>query len=465
LVLARGKKNNFMYWANFLHIYQPPTQTPEMLLKVTNESYRKIFTGLLANPTAKLTLNINGVLTEMFANNGCEDVISQIRTLLERGQLELTASAKFHPLLPKLPETQIIRQIELNNETNRKYFGRLYQPKGFFPPEMGYDERVGKIVQKLGYKWIIIDELASPIPLDPTKTYVDSSGMHYFFRERGASFKILSAQLGTAQSLIRELADRLDKNEYMLTAMDGETFGHHRLGLEQLLLEIYQSPQIPTVFISELLELFPNTITVLPRASTWALMPRDILKNTPFSRWDDPSNQIHQKQWELTNLVLELVEREGPEEQKLVDFALHSDQYWWASAKPWWSLEMIERGAYELLTAIKSFKLATDNDRGLAWSLYIDIITMGFDWQRSGKVASLSKEEDEEINTRMTEDRPFLSQEDFKQMIDTMEKQMLTAAQDREYSRAELFRKRIEQLQTEMDKAPVDRKNEIRVNQ
>jgi microcystin degradation protein MlrC len=63
-----------MYWANFLHIYQPPTQTKEILDRVTNESYRKIVAGLLDNPTAKVTLNINGVLTEMLAENGYQDV-------------------------------------------------------------------------------------------------------------------------------------------------------------------------------------------------------------------------------------------------------------------------------------------------------------------------------------------------------------------------------------------------------
>jgi len=67
-----------MYWANFLHIYQPPIQSPEILLKVTKESYRKILDGLLQNSQGKLTLNINGCLTEMLAKNGCSDVIEQI---------------------------------------------------------------------------------------------------------------------------------------------------------------------------------------------------------------------------------------------------------------------------------------------------------------------------------------------------------------------------------------------------
>ena len=445
-----------MYWANFLHIYQPPTQTREILLKVTSESYRKILAGLLENPQAKLTLNISACLTEMLAENDCLDVIENIRTLLTRGQLELTESAKYHPLLPKLPESQIVRQIKLNHETNKKYFGDLYQPKGFFPPEMGYDSRLGKIIQGLGYEWIILDELACPVPLNSTKIFVNRDGMKYFFRERETSFKILSAQLGTAQSLTKEFGDRVEKNEYLLTAMDGETFGHHRPGLEKLLTEIYKSSQIKTCLISDLPELFPDNLTVEPLASTWALISKENFKKNPFYRWDDAENPIHKKQWELTDLVLKLAESEGPEEQKLVDSAIYSDQYWWASAKPWWSLEEIEKGAFGLLTAVRNFKNISKETLEKAEDLYIDIITTGFEWQRNGTVTALSREEDEEIKARTHEGNSYLSQTDFDQMIDTLEKQMLTAANDHEYLRAESFRKRIEELND---------KNIIKVNE
>lgn len=455
-----------MYWANFLHIYQPPTQTKEILDKVTNESYRKIIEGLLQNPNAKLTLNINAVLTEMLMEYGHQDVVQNIRILLERGQIELTASAKFHPLLPKIPKEEVVRQIRLNDESNKKYYGDAYQPLGFFPPEMGYSPEVGEIVSELGYKWIILDELSCPdLPLNPTQIYSNSKGLHFFYRERGPSFKILSAQLGTAETLIREFGDRLPKNEYLLTAMDGETFGHHRLGLEQLLLEIYKSPQLPTVKISELLGMFPAQIVSEARPSTWALMPKDIAKNIPFSRWDNPENPIHQKQWELTNMAIDLVKGEAETEHQLLDIALHSDQYWWASAKPWWSLEMIERGAFELLSAIRGFKNTTEADKQRAWDLYIEIITLGFAWQRTGIVANLSKSEDEEIKERMDQGRSYITHEEYQKMIETLNKQMLAAASDQEYSRAEQFKKRIIELTADMENQPHEHDDEITVNQ
>jgi len=455
-----------MYWVNFLHIYQPPTQTEEILLKVANESYRKVVDGLLKNPNAKLTLNINAVLTEMLVKFGYADIIENIKKLLERGQIELTASAKFHPLLPMIPKEEVVRQIRLNNETNSKYFGSAYQPQGFFPPEMGYSPALGEIIADLGYKWVILDELSCPnLPLDPTKLYKNRRGLYFFFRERGPSFKILSAQIGTAESLVREFGDRLRRDEYMLTAMDGETFGHHRLGLEQLLLEIYQSPKLPTVRVSDLFSLFSDTLFLEPRPSTWALMPKDIALNLPFARWNNPDNPIHQKQWELTRMALKLVTGEDETRHQLLDIALHSDQYWWASAKPWWSLEMIERGAHELLTAIRGFKNSTAEDKQIAWDLYIDIITTGFEWQRTGMVANLSKREDEEMKERMSKDTPYISPEEYKKMIDALNTQMLAAAANQEYSRADQFRKRIEELTAENKNIPHVHDVDIKINQ
>lgn len=454
-----------MVWANFLHIYQPPTQSKEILDKVTRESYVKVLQGLWDNPTAKATLSVPGCLTEMLARWGHGDVIERISALLQRGQLELTETAKYHAFLPKLPEEEIVRQIKLNHQTNRKYFGPAYRPMGFFPPEMAYSEKVGRVVRKLGYQWMILDEVAIPtgIKYRADVSYADGSGLHFFFRERGMSFKILSAQLGTGSGLIRELGERLDRSEYLLTAMDGETFGHHRMGLENLLTEIYKDQRLPTVFVSDLRRLFVKTVKVSPRPSTWALMDYDLAKKEPYSRWDDRGNSIHKLQWQLVKLAVETAGKESGKARASLDQALHSDQFWWASARPWWSLEMVERGAHDLVAAIK-VSGATAAEKAAADKIYTEIIRTGFDWQRSGKVANLSRREDEEIKARMFADKTVVTVEEYSRMIATLESQMLAAAEAREYARAELLRKRIEELSDERDKVPHAHEAEVTVN-
>src|SRR3989338_5490743 len=124
-----------MFWANFLHFYQPPTQKEFWIHKITAEAYRPILKGLLANPRNKVTLNVSGILLEHFERYQELDIIEMLRELLIRGQVELTGSAKYHPLLPFLPESEVIRQIKLNEEVLHKYFGEAWKLSGFFPPE------------------------------------------------------------------------------------------------------------------------------------------------------------------------------------------------------------------------------------------------------------------------------------------------------------------------------------------
>ncbi|MDD5145975.1 MAG: hypothetical protein PHF44_04000 [Candidatus Pacebacteria bacterium] len=451
-----------MIWANFLHIYQPANQTKKILTNVANQSYRKILAILKESPKAKLTLNINACLTELLVKNGFEDVIFDIKDLIKAGKLELTESAKFHAFLPKLPEDEVIRQIKLNHETNKKYFGETYNPKGFFPPEMAYNPKVAKIVHDLGYEWILADEASFPgEDPDYSKIYkIKGLGdFKIFFRERETSFKILSAQLASGPILISDLGDRLKKHEYLLTAMDGETFGHHRPGLEKLLFDIYQSAELPTCTISELPNLFQEEVCE-PVQATWTLMHKDLARNVPFSRWDDPKNKIHQLQWKLTNLAIKTVHSSKPEKKgfqkarDLLDRALHSDQYWWASAKPWWSLEMLEKGAKELMETVLISPGVSKKAKEEAEDLYKRIVFLALDWQRYGIVEDLVKEHyDEEIALRLDTTAPYVPPEEFDKIIAHLKKQELESAQIEEYERAAQFRDRINELKAKRDEA------------
>lgn len=455
-----------MYWANFLHFYQPPTQKAFWVKKIANESYRVLIKGLRADPQAKLTLNINAVLVELFDKYDCQDVIAGIRELAERGQIELTASAKFHPFLPLMPAEEIRRQVKLNTETNKKYFGQAYDPKGFFPPEMGYSRAVADVVHDLGFEWLIIDELAfngKLHQLDWETVYhlKDAGDFTIFFRERDTSFRILSAEVGisvfSAGMLVKLLGDRIKTNQYMLTAMDGETFGHHRPGLDTLLFELYQVPDITSVTLSELRAKIKKTGTTEPLSSSWALMRKDLEQNTPFSRWKDETNEIHVRQWELTYLAidsLKLLNQTDPTWstiRTMLDRALHSDQYWWASASPWWSIEMIEAGAKELKDVVLKNPAASADEKTRAQKLYENILFTAFEWQRTDKIADLIKASDEDVTQRITKEVPHIPLAEFDAMIRSLTNQMLASAKNKEYERAAQLRDRITELEAKKD--------------
>ncbi|RJQ30607.1 hypothetical protein C4572_04060 [Candidatus Parcubacteria bacterium] len=455
-----------MYWANFLHIYQPVVQKDIWVKRVADESYRKIFRGLLDIDRAKITLNISGVLCDLLEKNGCSDVLESIKNLIDAGKLEITGSAKYHAFLPLLPESEIERQIVLNEETLDKYFGKNWKKGGFFPPEMAYSKKVAEVAKRLGYKWMIVDEMAFPpgkkIEKDVIYEIKGIKDFHVFFRERNLTFKILSgSRVSSLPAIMKFLEKRIGNSEYSVTAMDGETFGHHRPGLENLMFDLLREESIKPATITELLDIFPKKEIIEPRPSTWAAVPRDFEVGEPYFRWKSSGNQIQQWQWELLELAAEIVSRNEDEDIRgRLDRALHSDQFWWSSARPWWSLEWIERGAYDLKEIINDSKNASKEEREKAEELYKQIIFTGFDWQRSGKVDELSRSENEEIQERLEEkEKFFITKEEYEEMVKNLNEQIEEAVKHREYHRAAMIKDRIRELKEEMEKGVQEKKS------
>jgi hypothetical protein len=393
-----------MLFSIFLHFYQPHFQQKDILERIVNESYRKIIKILKENEKAKITININAGLLEILKENNYSDIINDFKFLASRGQIEFTATAAYHAFLPLLPEKEIKRQILINQEICQKYFGSLYQPEGFFSPELAYDFKVAKIAKELGFKYILAEELASPIKQNFEKIY-QIEGLDDFyiiFRNKRISVLILSAILRNVNSLKEEIKEDLEKEKYILAIMDAETFGHHRPGLENFLAEFLKDKTIKKANLSEIFERFKSQEKISPRSCTWSSEEQDfwlekekkIVANYPFILWFHPQNRIHQLQWEFTYFLIDEIEKykelkNYQEIRKKLDQAISSDQYWWASAQPWWSLEMIEQGAFNLKEI--AYLLPDEKVKEKAEKYYAEILKIAFDWQRTGKIRQAYK--------------------------------------------------------------------------
>ena len=114
---------------------------------------------------------------------------------------------------------------------------------------------------------------------------------------------------------------------------------------------------------------------------------------------------------------------------------------------------MIERGAFELKTVILNSPEATKKEKDRAEQLYRDILFQGFEWQRTGKVEAISRQEDEEIQERLeVKEKLFINREEYQEMIDSLEKEMHFSANAEEYHRAAMIKDRIRELREEIKK-------------
>lgn len=372
-----------IYWGLLLHFYQPPTQLGSILRKVAEESYRPLIALLRKYPHARVTVNLCGVLSEMLWESGCSDVLQGLRELAEGGQVEFTGTGKFHPILPLIPKEEMRRQISANLITNRHFLGDAFAPKGFFPPEMAYSREILEPVLELGHSWIVLSGVACPgsWPRDVIyETLCNGERLAVLFRD-----DLLSNLISFRQTDSKGFPEQLRrlrgtaKDIYVITAMDAETFGHHIPGWDRLFLgEVYaalvqesrgaEAPrrgasraervaaEVKAVTLSELVELFPKGSPIEPLPSSWSTTGQDIEAGNPYPLWKDKDNPLHALQWEHLGIAMDLVAKAGEVAEtedtrrfaavgrQLLDEALHSCQFWWASHRPMWDINMVSRG-------------------------------------------------------------------------------------------------------------------------
>lgn len=139
--------------------------------------------------------------------------------------------------------------------------------------------------------------------------------------------------------------------------------------------------------------------------------------------------------------------------RKKIDKALASDQFFWASGEPWWSVEMIEKGAWALFELVKSLsKNKEELERGRNY--YLRILARAFQWQRKGKIEEKTKKYQEAIKIPFKERTFGISKEGkkvFEEVVRLFKKKMSEAAKKKNYEKAILWRDAVWKLETKND--------------
>ncbi len=371
--------------AILLHAYQPPTQFPKVLEKIVRETYAPLLQTLQHTHRGKLTLNLVGSLVEQLKAQGFSEIVEGFRELSSRGSIELVGTAAYHPLLPKLPISEIKRQDDVNRLINAELFA-TNRPEGFFIPEMWNNLRVLSALNDMGYRWTVLSESAFPgagiiekgqhasLGTNKKLYVLKDKELVLFFRDRPLSLMLAFNHTLTYQTALKAIKEHIDYSgdEYMVLAVDAETFGHHIKGNLSLLRELLDSDELEFVGISDLLTLPLEKQAIEPVEATWGVIEQEKGERV-FIRWDNEDNPIHVLQWELFNLALSVGVHESANPDVL-DKALHSDQFWWASMSPCWHAEMIKRGTDMLKNAIDSSPKVTKTDKKKAERLYANIL-------------------------------------------------------------------------------------------
>lgn len=384
-----------MFWINFLHLYQPANIEKERVIEATKMSYERIIRALEEHPEIKFTLNITGCLLARWDEEfHYDDLIGRINKLIKKGQIELVGSAAYHALLPLVSITEAKKQIEENEVIIKKYFGNI-RLKGFFFPEMAIDEKTAKLVKKLGYEWIIVDEIAlGKIGASKNdKGYIDkSSGLKVIFRNRDISESYVP------ESLLKSIKENTAGSA--ITASDAELYGlrhiDHLADFEKLL----KHKDLSTSTISNFIKTIRSFEKIRLASCSWQTTEKELQQNKNFFLWNN-GGIIHKKLWHLAVLAESLNLKNIKDENYFwsrwhLVRGLASCVFWWASGKDFrqvfgpvaWNPDEIERGINELVRSIRTLEGSTDLKTKLeAEKLALDIKKLIWKkhWSRYGK--------------------------------------------------------------------------------
>ncbi len=345
-------------WVNFLHIYQPSWQDPDTVRQITRESYEFLVMMLKRHHRIRATFNISGTLLTTLEALGYHELLADLVSLVKQGQIELTGTAHFHAFLPELPASEIDRQIKLQEETMEKYFPG-WKKDGFFLPEMAYTPEVGKVIADRGYGWIILDPMSAGIEVKTDVRYQDRvTGLTVLFRNRRFSKSYPPEKIYTSL--------KGNGEETIITATDGEMYGHFHQDWQKHLKQTLESEAITVLTVNDYLKTLTKSETIELRQASWETRRSQLAKNNPFSIWYNKSNPIHRQLWSLAHDAMRIVNDHVADPNFFwarthLDQGLASCSFWWASdvktsafAPVAWNPDEVEKGAQQLIKSIRS---------------------------------------------------------------------------------------------------------------
>jgi alpha-amylase len=229
-----------------LHNHQPVGNFPSIFEQAYREAYEPMVGALERHPGVRVALHYTGPLLDWF-QQAHPDLLSRVRGLVARGQLEIMTGGYYEPILPAIPDRDKHGQILKMTQAVRDLFG--YEPTGLWLAERVWEPHLPKPLAAAGIAYTVVDDTHF---LHVGLTERELAG-HFITEEDGATLAILPSAKSLRYHIPWATVDHVmgwlrsqaaDGNDRLLVmGDDGEKFGlwpgTHRLCWERGWIESF----------------------------------------------------------------------------------------------------------------------------------------------------------------------------------------------------------------------------------
>lgn len=293
-----------------VHLHLPVGGTVAECERAWSHCFEPMLGAIHHTPGVRIGLVLSGELVPDLQERHPEG-LEWIRTLVERGQVELVGTAMYEPVLSAVPEADAIGQYETHANVLRKVFGG--RATGAWLPHGVWDPALPRVYSGAGLRWVAIpDRHLERVGLPKGEV----SGIHHTERE-GQVVAILPVDSRVnevaaevpVKRILAHLRSRVQKGHRLVAlALHGARFGLHpgssarrdQTWFATLLAAIARTEALNTVLPSQAVDMGGHAGSVyLPSMAGASLQ-------TPWEQHlvrYDAANRLHKRVLRVSRLV------------------------------------------------------------------------------------------------------------------------------------------------------------------
>lgn len=295
------------HWLPCVRVDLPDDATPRQVFELT-AAVDPIVRAVEESSTGHMMFAVSASALEAIERrgNGNRSIVERLRALADARRIELLGTSANDAVLPLLPESEIHRQLDLNQRAGRRAFGDIFSPWILCPPALAASPRLARIASEHGFSAMLVDENAMRHPGEPWPgdRLNACSGLPGFFLlpvSKAASSAFAEGRVRRADGW-QGLEHESEKGRrYVVTSF-----------------HVFPERKPPVLVRAEDLGVTLRAGELISRTSlgdTTAPLPCSVRSTKqqldvglPFATWHAPDNRLHALQWRLALRMLAALE-------------------------------------------------------------------------------------------------------------------------------------------------------------